>query len=81
MFIAELPHARSVRGAEPHTHGMWSISSFGSQVTDRAYVGTYVRAPFHACYHESTISIMGCNKPIGLYGGEYWTKLSLDRVR
>ena len=25
-FIAGLPRARSARGTEPHTHGMWSTS-------------------------------------------------------
>ena len=25
-FIAGLPRARSVRGTEPHTHGIWSTS-------------------------------------------------------
>ena len=44
-IIAGLPGARSARGTEPHTHGIWS-SSFRLVVTwltERTYIRTYVR--------------------------------------
>ena len=45
LLIAGLPRARSARGTEPHTHGIWS-TSFRLVVTwftERTYVHTYVR--------------------------------------
>ena len=42
VVIAGLPHARSARGTEPHTHGMWSTSFrlVVTWLTERTYVRT-----------------------------------------
>ena len=42
-FIPGLPSARSARGTEPHTHGMWSISFrlVVTWLTERTYVRVY----------------------------------------
>ena len=44
-IIAGLPRARSARGTEPHTHGIWSTSFrlVVTWLTERTYVHTYVR--------------------------------------
>ena len=43
LFIAGLPRARSARGTEPHTHGIWSTSFLlvVTWLTERTYVRTY----------------------------------------
>ena len=42
-IIAGLPRARSARGTEPHTHGIWSTSFLlvVTWLTERTYVRTY----------------------------------------
>ena len=40
-IIAGLPRALCARGTEPHTHKLWSTSSYGCHVIDRAYVRVY----------------------------------------
>ena len=44
-LIAGLPRARSARGTEPHTHGIWSTFFLlvVTWLTERTYVRTYVR--------------------------------------
>ena len=41
-LIAGLPHARSERGTEPYTHGIWStyFPLFVTWLTERTYVRT-----------------------------------------
>ena len=43
QFIAGLPRARSARGTEPHTHGIWSTSFrlVVTWLTERTYVRVY----------------------------------------
>ena len=42
LFIAGLPRARSARGTEPHTHGIWSTSFrlVVTWLTERTYAST-----------------------------------------
>ena len=42
LFLAGLPRARSARGTEPHTHGIWSTSFrlVVTWLTERTYVRT-----------------------------------------
>ena len=44
-LIAGLPRARSARGTDPHTHGIWSTSFrlLVTWLTERTYVRTYAR--------------------------------------
>ena len=43
QLLAGLPRARSARGTEPHTHGIWSTSFrlVVTWLTERTYVRTY----------------------------------------